>query len=143
MFIKQLSVFVENKPGRLHAIVDALGKGGVNLRALSIAETQDFGILRLIVNDEKTAEAVLAENGYLIKVIDVLGVKIGDEPGKLTAALAVLDKANINVEYLYAFMARTAKHAYVVLRVEDNAVAEAALAEAGFALITEADIAKL
>ena len=115
----------------------------INLRALSIAETQDFGILRLIVNDEKAAEAVLTENGYLIKVIDVVGVKIGDEPGKLTAALDVLDKADINVEYLYAFMARTEKHAYVVLRVEDNAVAEKALTDAGFKMISEADINKL
>ena len=83
------------------------------------------------------------ENGYLIKVIDVLGVKIGDEPGKLTAALDILDKANINVEYLYAFMARTEKHAYVVLRVEENEEAEAALKNAGFKMITEADISKL
>ena len=95
------------------------------------------------MNDEKTAEAVLRESGYLIKVIDVVGVKIGDDPGKLTEALGVLDKANINVEYLYAFMARTEKHAYVVLRVEDNAVAEAALTEAGFKMITEADVDKL
>ena len=113
------------------------------LRALSIAETEDFGILRLIVNDEEKAERVLKENGYLIKVIDVLGVKIGDQPGKLTAALDVLDKANINVEYLYAFMARTERHAYVVLRVEEREEAEAALVDAGFKMITEADICKL
>ncbi len=143
MAIKQLTVFVQNKKGTVVEVTDILSRSNVNLRALSIAETQDFGILRLIVNDEKTAEAVLAENGYLIKVIDVLGVKIGDEPGRLTAALAVLDKADINVEYLYAFMARTEKHAYVVLRVEDNAVAEAALTAAGFKMITEADINKL
>ena len=118
-------------------------KNNINLRALSIAETQDFGILRLIVNDEKAAEKVLSENGYLIKVVDIVGVKIGDEPGKLTAALDVLDKADINVEYLYAFMARTEKHAYVVLRVEDNAVAEAALMKAGFHMISEADVNKL
>ena len=86
---------------------------------------------------------MLSENGYLIKVIDVVGVKIGDAPGKLTAALDVLEKANINVEYLYAFMARTEKHAYVVLRVEDNAVAEAALVDAGFKMISQADIDKL
>ena len=97
----------------------------------------------MIVNDEKAAEAVLTENGYLIKVIDVVGVKIGDEPGKLTAALDVLDKADINVEYLYAFMARTEKHAYVVLRVEDNEIAEKALTDAGFKMISEADINKL
>ena len=143
MAIKQLTVFVQNKKGTVVSVTDILSKNNVNLRALSIAETQDFGILRLIVNDENTAEAVLAEQGYVIKVIDVVGVKIGDEPGKLTEALSVLDKADINVEYMYAFMARTEKHAYVVLRVEDNAVAEKVLTEAGFKMITEADINKL
>lgn len=143
MAIKQLTVFIQNKKGTVVSVTDILSKNNINLRALSIAETQDFGILRLIVNDEKTAEAVLSENGYLIKVIDVVGVKIGDEPGKLTTALDVLDKADINVEYLYAFMARTEKHAYVVLRVEDNAVAEKVLSDAGFKMISEADINKL
>ena len=143
MAIKQLTVFIQNKKGTVVSVTDILAKNNINLRALSIAETQDFGILRLIVNDEKAAESVLAENGYLIKVIDVVGVKIGDEPGKLTSALDVLDKAGINVEYLYAFMARTEKHAYVVLRVENNAIAEKALTEAGFKMITEADINKL
>ena len=143
MAIKQITVFVQNKKGTVVSVTDVLSKNNVNLRALSIAETESFGILRLIVNDEKKAEKVLQENGYLIKVIDVLGVKIGDAPGKLTAALDVLDKANINVEYLYAFMARTEKHAYVVLRVEEMAEAEAALINAGFKMITEADIDKL
>ena len=143
MAIKQLTVFIQNKKGSVVSVTDILSKNNINIRALSIAETQDFGILRLIVNDEKAAEAVLTENGYLIKVIDVVGVKIGDEPGKLTAALDVLDKADINVEYLYAFMARTEKHAYVVLRVEDNAVAEKVLTDAGFKMISEADINKL
>ena len=143
MAIKQLTVFVENRQGTVVSITEILSKNNINLRALSIAETEAFGILRLIVNDEKTAERVLSENGYLIKVIDVVGVKIGDEPGKLTAALGVLDKANINVEYMYAFMARTEKHAYVVLRVEDNEIAEALLTNAGFKMISEADINKL
>ena len=143
MAIKQLTVFIQNKKGTVVSVTNILSNNNINLRALSISETQDFGILRLIVNDEKAAESVLAENGYLIKVIDVIGVKIGDEPGKLTEALDVLDKADINVEYLYAFMARTEKHAYVVLRVEDNAVAEKALTDAGFKMISEADINKL
>ena len=143
MAIKQLTVFVQNKKGTVVSVTEILSKNNINLRALSMAETQDFGILRLIVNDEKTAEKVLSDAGYLIKVIDVVGVKIGDEPGKLTEALSVLDKENINVEYMYAFMARTEKHAYVVLRVEDNAVAEAALGAAGFKIITEADVCKL
>ncbi|MBR1970370.1 MAG: ACT domain-containing protein [Clostridia bacterium] len=143
MAIKQLTVFVENRKGTIVSVTDILAKNNVNIRALSIAETQEFGILRLIVSDTVTAENVLKENGYLIKTVDVVGVKIGDAPGKLTAALDVLDKANINVEYLYAFMARTEKHAYVVLRVENNNEAEKALEGALFHLITEADINKL
>lgn len=143
MAIKQLTVFVENKQGAIVSITDTLAKHNINIRALSIAETNDFGILRLIVNDEETAEKTLTEQGYLIKVTDVVGVKIGDAPGKLTAALDVLDKSGINLEYLYAFMARTEKHAYVVLRVEDNTKAETALEAAGFHLITDADICKL
>ena len=143
MAIKQLTVFVPNRKGTIVEVTDILSKNNINMRALSIAETEDFGILRLIVNDEKAAEKVLSEQNYLIKVVDVVGVKIGDEPGKLKVALYVLDKADINVEYLYAFMARTEKHAYVVLRVENNEVAETALTSAGFKLITEADINKL
>ena len=143
MAIKQLTVFVQNRKGSIVSVTDILAKNDINIRALSIAETEDFGILRLIVNDEQKAEKVLGENGYLIKIVDVVGVKIGDEPGRLTSALDVLDKADINTEYLYAFMARTEKHAYVVLRVENNNDAEAALNNAGFKLITEADICKL
>ncbi len=143
MAIKQLTVFVENKQGTLVAVTETLSKHNINLRALSIAETEDFGILRLIVNDEATAEKILSEAGYLIKMTDVVGVKIGDEPGKLSAALKVLDENKINMEYLYAFMSRTEKHAYVVIRVEDNAAAEAALTNAGFKIVTEADVLKL
>ena len=143
MAIKQLTVFVENKQGAVVSITDTLAENNINIRALSIAETQDFGILRLIVSDEATAEKKLSEAGYLIKVTDVVGVKIGDAPGKLTSALGVLHKAGINVEYLYAFMARTEKHAYVVLRVEDNSAAENVLESAGFHLITDADVNKL
>ncbi len=143
MAIKQLTVFVENKQGALVSITDTLSKNNINLRALSIAETQDFGMLRLIVNDTETAEKVLKEEGYLIKVNDVVGVKIGDTPGKLSAALRVLDEKKINMDYLYAFMARTEKHAYVVIRVEDNLAAEKALEDAGFHMITEEDVCKL
>lgn len=143
MAIKQLTVFVQNRKGTLVSVTDTLAKNNVNLRALSIAETEDLGILRLIVNDEKIAEKALEEQGYLIKTIDVVGVKIGDQPGKLTEALRILDEDDINVEYLYAFMTRTEKHAYVVLRVEDNAKAEKVLEDNGFHIITESDICKL
>lgn len=143
MAIKQLTVFVENKKGSVASVTKLLSKENVNIRALSIAETEGFGILRLIVSDEKIAEKTLKNDGYLIKITDVVGVKIGDAPGKLSEALTILDEAEINVEYLYAFMARTEKHAYVVLRVEDNKRAESALESAGFHIITDADVNKL
>ena len=143
MALKQLTVFVENKQGTVVAVTDALANHQINIRALSIAETEGFGILRLIVDHESAAEQVLTQKGYLIKITDIVGVKIGDAPGKLSAALKVLNEAGINVEYLYAFMARTERHAYVVLRVENNADAESALEAAGFHLITEADVNKL
>ena len=143
MALKQLTVFVENKQGTVVSVTDTLAAHNVNLRALSIAETEGFGILRLIVDNEEAAKKVLAEEGYLIKITEVVGVKIGDAPGKLTEALRVLNKADINMEYLYAFMARTEKHAYVVLRVQDNAKAESVLEQAGYHIITEADVSKL
>ena len=143
MAIKQLTVFVENRQGTLVTVTDTLSKHNINLRALSIAETQDFGILRLIVDDEETAQKVLAQEGYLIKITDVAGVKIGDAPGKLSEALHIIADNNINIDYLYAFMARTEKHAYVVIRVEDTEAAEKALEAAGFHIITNADINKL
>ena len=141
--LKQLTVFVENKQGTLVDITDTLATNGVNLRALSIADTQDFGLLRLIVNDNDTAASVLQEKGYILKITEVIGVKIGDQPGKLSKALSVLAEAGVNVEYLYAFMARTERHAYVVLRPTDNTAAEKALEGAGFHLITDADLEKL
>ena len=143
MSLKQLTVFVENKQGTLVAITDTLAKHDINIRALSIADTQDFGILRLIVTDYDKAEKTLMDAGFLVKSTLVVGVKIGDQPGKLSTALGVLDKEGINMEYLYAFMSRTEKHAYVVLRVADNAHAEKALEDAGFHLIEDADVNKL
>ena len=143
MSLKQLTIFVENKQGSLVDITDTLAANNVNLRALSIADTQDFGLLRLIVNDNDTAVASLSDKGYVLKVTEVVGVKIGDQPGKLSKALFVLAEAGVNVEYLYAFMARTEKHAYVVLRPTDNSAAENALEAAGFHMITDADIDKL
>lgn len=143
MAIKQLTVFVENKQGALVSITEALAKEHVDIRALSIADTEEFGILRLIVNNNEKATKALSDIGCLIKMTDVVGVKIGDAPGKLSKALDILDKSNINMEYLYAFLTRTEKHAYVVFRVADNEKAEAALEAEGFHLIKEADIIKL
>ena len=141
--VKQLSIFVSNEMGGMKKITKILTDNKVDIRALSIADTQDFGILRLIVTDYDKAEKTLMDAGFLVKCTEVVGVKIGDAPGKLSGALKVLNEAGINMEYLYAFMSRTERHAYVVLRVADNAHAEKALEDAGFHLIEDADINKL
>ena len=143
MALNQLTVFVENEQGALVAITDALAAANIDIRALSIADTKDFGILRLIVDGNDAAIAALQEKGCLVKTTPVVGVKIGDAPGKLARALDVIDEAGINIEYLYAFLTRTEKHAYVVIRVADNNTAERVLEAAGFHMITDADVHKL
>lgn len=143
MALNQLTVFVENEQGALIGITDALAAENIDIRALSIADTKDFGILRLIVNDNDAAFKTLQDKGYIIKNTSVVGVKINDNPGKLAQALSILHTAGINIEYLYAFLTRTEKHAYVVIRVADNDAAEKVLTDAGFHMITDADVHKL
>lgn len=143
MSIRQLTAFVENRRGCLAEITDLLAKNHIDLRALSIADTKDFGILRLIVNDAEKALSVLRENNILVQITEVIGVKLSDRPGELSAALAALDRAGINVEYLYAFLTRNEKNAYVVLRVEDNEIACGILANAGFCMVDEAELKNL
>ncbi len=143
MSIRQLTVFVENRQGAMAEVTRELAQHNVDLRALSMADTQEFGVLRLIVKDVDSALAVLRESGHIVNVTPVTAVKISDAPGRLSQALSVLDQAGINIEYLYAFLTRTEKHAYVVLRVEDNDGAKNALSDAGFKLVQESDIQKL
>lgn len=143
MSIRQLTVFVENRRGCLAGITDLLAKNSIDLRALSIADTKDFGILRLIVSDSEKALSVLRESGVLVQITEVIGVKLSDRPGELSAVLAALDRAGINVEYLYAFLTRTEQNAYVVLRVEDNEIATGILAKAGFCPFGEEDLKAL
>ena len=143
MALKQLNIFVENKPGSLVSVTAALAEASIDIRALSMADTEEFGILRLIVTDTDKAKAALEAIGCVVKISEVVGVKIGDAPGKLSGALKVLGDAGINMEYLYAFLTRTEKHAYVVLRVADNDAAERVLTGAGYYLIRDTDVAKL
>ncbi|MDR2615788.1 MAG: acetolactate synthase [Oscillospiraceae bacterium] len=138
--IEQLSVFVENKHGKLVEVIELIGAAGIDLRALSIADTADFGVLRVIVDKPDAAQRALAEAGYVVKINRVLPVSIDDAPGALGKALRVLADAGIDVEYLYAFVAHGAKKAYVILRVEDNGAAASALSAAGIALASDDDI---
>lgn len=132
MAVKQISVFLENKSGRLAAVAKLLGEKGVNIRALSIADTSDFGILRLIVNDPDKAYKALKEGGFTVSATDVLAVAVPDAPGGLAPALAALENAGINIEYLYAFVAQRENMAMVLFKVNDTDGATAALTKAGF-----------
>jgi len=144
MSVRQLSVFVENRPGRLSSITRVLGDSDVNLRAMSIADTRDFGILRLIVDDTDKALEVLRKNNYSVTTTNVLAISIADRPGGLADAMAVLYKDNISVEYMYAAsISKEGGSAYLILRVDDNDRAETALLENGFAMLLQEDIAKL
>ncbi len=119
MWVKQISIFLENKSGRLAAVTELLAEHGFNIRALSIADTSDFGILRLIVNDPDRAYEVLKEAGFTVSETDVLAVEVPDQPGGLAGVLAILNKAGVNIEYLYAFVSKATENALVLLRVED------------------------
>ena len=132
MAIKQLTAFVENKQGKLAEITGLIAANGVDMRALSIADTKDFGILRLIVDDPEKACLALSEAGIIVKITDVIAIELPHRPGTLSKALTALDSADINVEYIYAFLSSKGDGAYMVFRVADNAAAEAVLQEAGF-----------
>lgn len=139
MAIRQLTIFVENKQGKLVEITRLLAENDVNMRALSIADTKDFGILRLIVDDTDRALVELGENGVMVKITEVVAVELPHRPGSLSKTLGVLADAGINVEYLYAFLASKGQGAYVVLRVADNKAAEKALTDAGYMVLNDSD----
>ena len=137
MIIKQISVFVENKAGRLAEITTLLAEAGVDIRALSVADTNDFGILRLIVNDPDKAEEMLKEHGYTVALTKVLAIGIHDQPGGLADPMKTLFEHHISVEYMYAFISKSVDTAYVILRVEDNERAAQVLQESGVKLVPE------
>lgn len=140
MTIKQLSIFVENKPGRLTEITDILEKNSVDIRALSVADTTNFGILRVIVNKTDEAAEKLKEAGFTVSITSVIGVCVSDCPGGLSKAMHCLYDAGISVEYMYAFIGRKENLAYVILRVVDNKAAIDALQKSGVKLIPAEDI---
>ena len=131
MAIKQISVFVENRAGALDHLVNVLAAAHVDMRAMAVADTMEFGILRMIVDKHDEACAALRNEGYLVSENDVLAVEIPDEPGGLAKVVSILAAHGVNTEYAYAFMTRSHDHACVVFRVEDNAAAEAILAQNG------------
>ena len=129
MKVEQISVFLENKPGALSEVTQILGESGVNIRALSLADTKDFGILRLIVNDNEKARQTLDQKGFTVRKTDVVAVEVPDRPGGLAAIMKILAEAKINVEYLYAFVQQSGQNAIIIFRFDETDRAIAVLSE--------------
>ena len=143
MKLKQISVFLENRKGRLWKAMNVLATSGINIRALSIADTSEFGILRMIVPEPDKAQEVLEKNNFVVKVNDVIAVEVPDEPGGLDHILGVLNQADINVEYLYAFVEKNDKKAMVVIRTEDVDAGISSLEDSGVVILAPDEVYKL
>ncbi len=143
MNVEQISIFLENKSGRLADVTDSLAKSGINLRALSLADTADFGIFRLIVSDTEKAIAILKEKGFTIGKNDVVAVEVPDRPGGLAGILSTLQGKNINVEYMYAFVQKNEGNAVLIFRFDDIGKAVGALRDAGVRILSNAEVKSL
>ena len=140
MKVDQLAVFLENKSGRLAAITKTLSDNSINIRALSVADTADFGILRLIVDDTDKATRVLKEGGFTVGKTDVIAVEVADKPGGLARVLSVLHDAGLNVEYMYAFVEKSAENAVLIFRFDDPDIAITILQNAGIRILTGREV---
>lgn len=140
MQIRQISIFLENKPGQLSQMCRALADAGINIATLSLADTSDFGIVRLIVDDHEKARDVLLDGGHAVKVTQVVAVCVPDRPGGMAGVMTVLDEAGANIEYSYAFAFHRGEKAVLVFRFSDNEKAEAALAKAGYTTLAESQV---
>ena len=144
MSIKQISVFLENKPGALYAMTGVLAQNRIDMRAMNVAEASDFGIVRFIADDVYKATTVLKDAGYVHSITPVLGVAIPDVPGGLNKVLQVLTDAQVNVEYMYAFLGgKDVDHAYMIFRVADDKAAETALASRGIQVLDQEQVERL
>jgi len=135
MKVNQISIFVENKSGRLAEVTRILGKAGINIRALSLADTSDFGILRLIVNDSARAIEVLKSRQFTVSMTEVAAVEVSDRPGGLADILEILEKEKINVEYMYAFVERSSNNAVIIFRFDETDRAIKALTAKGVTVL--------
>ena len=143
MAVKQISIFVENKEGRIKKAINTLGQENINIRALSIADTTKYGILRLIVSDNEKAIEALERDGFIVKENEVIILAVPDEPNGLNSTLAVFDEKGINLEYLYAFVSSKTDEAIVVMRLENMEKAIEALEDSNVKILDENDIKEL
>jgi len=140
MRVEQISIFLENKSGRLAEVTGVLAKAGVNIRALSLADTADFGILRLIVNSTDRANRILKESGFTVAKTEVIALEVPDAPGGLAGILATLDRAGINVEYMYAFVQRSGDNAIIIFRFDELDKATRVLLDAGVRVLKAEEV---
>lgn len=140
MSIRQISVFLENRTGSLEEFTELIGSNGIDLIALSIADTTDFGILRIIVDDNEKALKLIQDNGYTANITEVLAVAVPDTPGGLARALQTLRAGDVTVEYLYSFVRRLHHSAILIFRVDKPQQAHSLLVEKGFEMIEETEI---
>lgn len=143
MRVEQISIFLENEVGRLAEVTSVLAQAGVNIRALSLADTSDFGVLRLIVDDNKKAKEALTENGFTVGKTDVAAVEVPDKPGGLHKILDLLNKNNINVEYMYALVHQDANNAVIIFRLDNIDEAIDLLIQNGITVINGSKVHKL
>ena len=143
MLIKQISIFLENMSGRLAEVTRVLGSNKIDISALSIADTTDFGILRLIVNRPEEALEILKENGFTVSCTNVIAISVPDKPGGLAVALDILDGENIGIEYMYAFVGKAENEALVILKVANTDKAIKALKDSGINVIPSDSVYKL
>lgn len=143
MLVEQIAVFLENKSGRLAEITAVLAENGINIRALSVADTTDFGILRLIVDRVEKAKDALKKNGFTVGKTNVIAVEVEDKPGGLANVLKTIHKAGLNVEYMYAFVSRTGENAVLIFRFEKMEEAILSLRKGGFTILSREQIREL
>jgi len=143
MKLKQISIFLENRKGRLWKALNILSCTKINIRALSIADTSEFGILRMIITEPEKAKEILEEANFVVKINNVIAVSISDEPGGLESVLKALNKMNINVEYIYAFVEKKGENAIVVIRTEDIDAGIAALEKGGITVLSPEEVYSL
>ena len=144
MSVKQISVFLENRPGCLHEMTQALADAKIDLRGLSLAETSDFGIVRLIVDDVFGTATVLKDNGFVASLTDVLAVEVPNVPGGLNKVLSIINSVSINVEYMYAILGnKKSESAYMIFRVNDNETAAKALEKENVKILDQTALSEL
>lgn len=143
MKVEQISVFLENKSGRLADVTEVLAAADINLRALSLADTADFGILRLIVNNTEKAKQVLKENSFTVGITEVVAVEVEDRPGGMAKILKALGTGSVNVEYMYAFVQKNSEHAIIIFRFDAIDKAISVLQKAGIRILTGEEVLSL